>query len=522
MKESDIHEKKGVREGRAARGKAAVNAGLAGAASDVVSRYGAGVKEHLVAYSGVDRETGRVLKRSLKGIAGSKVDPAHRHSNLKQQAGFSAEAKEVSRRRAEQAIAGRKPTAIRTDDLPGHVNDPLFDITAETDAAGNPVPGGSAQMKFVGSSPRAAVGKLLGPRCQKYIDSDCKMLVPSDYYDGMKADLRERMGELATQIEELKARGEVDAAARKQELLDKCRKLDRRLAKSRVSTQEAMEARTAPGASTAKDVLRVAHRAGVEQMKAGAAFGGGVSFIRNAVAVVQGEKSGQEAALAVAKDTAGAAAVSYAAGAGGAAIKGMMKNASSAYLRALSKSNLPAYVVTSLLETFKTVGRYLSGTIDGAECLQELGEKGYGLANSAMYATAGQVLIPIPVVGALAGTMLGYALGSMSYKALSESLKAAKLAREERIRVEAECEETVRLLGGYRQELEKLIREHLDAQQEMFGRTFSEIKLALAIDDVDGAIDGMNRITEAFGKKPLFRNKAELDALMASPEPLEF
>ena len=118
---------------------AAVNAGLSGAASYVVSRYGSGIKEHMVAYGGVDNETGEVLKRGLKQISEYKVNPEFKDSNLKQQAGFAAETKEVARRRAEEAIAGKRPTTVRTDDIPGHVNDQLFDITCEVDANGNPV-----------------------------------------------------------------------------------------------------------------------------------------------------------------------------------------------------------------------------------------------------------------------------------------------------------------------------------------------------------------------------------------------
>lgn len=38
------------------RNNATVNAGLAGIADDVVDRYGSGVKEHIVGYTGTDNE----------------------------------------------------------------------------------------------------------------------------------------------------------------------------------------------------------------------------------------------------------------------------------------------------------------------------------------------------------------------------------------------------------------------------------------------------------------------------------
>lgn len=499
-----------------------VNVGLAGAASDVVSRFGSGIKEHIVAYEGVDNETGQVLKRSLKGISQSKVHPDYKDANLKQQAGFAAETKEVARQRAEQAISGKKPTVTRTDDIPGHVNDQLFDITCEVDGNGNPVPGASAQMKFVGSSPQAAVGKMLSKDYQKYFDNDCKMMVPSDYFDGMKADLQKRMEKLREQIEYLKEHGRDDIAAQKQALLDKCEKLDKNLEKSTVTNDDAMEARVNPKWSTVKDQLKLAHRAGVEQAKMGAAIGGGISLVRNAIAVYNGDKSKTEAALDLVGDTAGAAGLSYVTAFGGSLVKGTMQNASSEYVRALSKSNLPALIATSTLEVGKTLTRYFQGKIDGVECLGELGEKGYGMINSAMYAAVGQALIPIPVVGALAGSMIGYALSSASYKILFDSLNEAKMARENRIRVEKECAEAKAMLEEYRLQLEIQIDKYLKEKREFFYQTFVEIKNSLNIGDADGYIGGMNKITESFGKKPLFRNMAELDVLMAAEAPIAF
>lgn len=499
-----------------------VNVGLAGAAADVVDRYGSGIKEHLVAHSGIDNETGQVLKRSLKGISQSKVNPEYRNANLKQQAGFAAETKEVARQRAEQAISGKRPTVTRTDDIPGHVNDPLYDITSEVDASGNPVPGASAQMKFIGSSPRAAVDKMLGKDFQKYIDNDCRMLVPSDYYDAMKEDLGKRIESLKEQVEVLKKQGKLDIAAQRQAQLEKCQKLNKNLEKSSVSNAEAMEARLHPGISTFEDVVHVAHRAGIEQAKIGAAFGGGISFVRNAIDYCKGNKTAKDAALDVVGDTTSAAALSYTTAFAGSMIKGGMQNSASSYVRTLSHTNLPALVATSTLEVGKTLKKFFQGSIDGVQCLEELGEKGYGMVNSALFAAVGQAAIPIPVVGAMAGSMIGYALSSASYHILLDSLKEANLARERRIQVEAECAEAVRMLTEYRIELEANIDRYMKGQRDFFDETFAQIKKALAIGDVDGYINAMNAITESCGEKPLFRNMEEFEALMASDRPIVF
>ena len=504
------------------------NAGQAAVAEDVVNRYGSGVKEHIVGYTGTDNETGITNKRSLKDISNykraPKSDPNYK-SQTKQQAGFAAEAKEVARTRAEEAIQGKKPHTVRTDDIIGpdgqrhHVNDQLFDITSKVDANGNPVPHSSAQMKFEGASPKQAVDKLLSKSHEKYIDNDVKMTVPSDYYEGMKQNLDDRISSLEKQVDSLRQQGKTEAAAAKQKQLEKCQRLKKNLRKSKVSNDEAIEARNNPKISTAKDILKVSHRAGMAQAKTGAAIGGGMSLIRNFVSVIKDEKSPEDAAEDVVIDTASGAVSSYTVAFGGAVIKGTMQNSASETVRALSKTNLPAYIVTSTIEVGKTLTSFFSGKIDGVECLEQLGEKGYCMVGSALFAAIGQVAIPIPVVGALAGSMIGYALSSVSYGILLGSLKNAKLAREERIRVERECEEAVKMIREYRKELEEKIEEYLHNERAFFDDCFSRIQRAFDTGDIDGYISGCNSITEHFGKRPLYRNMDEFEEIMTGDDP---
>ena len=68
-----------------------INAGITGANADMVQRYGAGIKEHIVAYEGIDNESGQQLSRSLKKISEYKVDEEHPDTSYRQQAGFAAE-----------------------------------------------------------------------------------------------------------------------------------------------------------------------------------------------------------------------------------------------------------------------------------------------------------------------------------------------------------------------------------------------------------------------------------------------
>ena len=68
--------------------KTITNAGIAGASSHTVDRYGSAIKEHFVSYSGQDNEIGKQLKKGLKDVANERVNPNDVYRNLKQQAGF--------------------------------------------------------------------------------------------------------------------------------------------------------------------------------------------------------------------------------------------------------------------------------------------------------------------------------------------------------------------------------------------------------------------------------------------------
>jgi len=496
---------------------------ISGASVDAVLRYGAAVKEHLAAYSGIDNDLGREWNRGLKDFSQYKissdpnVDPKQYYAELRAKAGYTAEVKEVARRRAEEAIAGKTPTTVRTDDLPGHVNDPLYDITSEVDAAGNPVPGSSAQMKFRGKTPSECLDILSGKDCRKYIDNDCKLMVPKDYYDGVKEELAERIKNVKEQIAHLRASGNADALANREAELAKLETIDRNLEQSKVTNAEAVEGYLNPEVSTAKDIVKVAHRAGMEQLKMGAAIGGGMSLARNLVDVYRGKKKIGEAAKAVAIDTSVSAAGAYGVAFTGAVVKGFAQNASSSYVRMLSQSSLPAYMATAAFEIGKTMTQYFQGKIDGLQCVEELGVKGYCMTTSALFAAIGQVAIPIPIVGAMAGSMLGYFIASSSYKELKDSLKIAKLAREERIRIEKECEEAIALLRECRAELQANIDKYLAEKRQFFDVTFGTVKECLEIGDIDGYIAGTNTLIVALGGTPQYRSKSEFDGIMADP-----
>lgn len=499
-----------------------LNVGIAGAAYETVQRYGNAAKQHYAAYSGVDNEAGKVLAKGLKQISEEKINPDYEFQNIHQQAGFSAEVKDVARSNAEKIINGDSSRKIRTDDL-GRVNDPLYD-TVTLDASGNMIDGSGAQMKFLGASEKDPTGagdaaraleKLQSKKFEKYLDHDVKIEVPSDQYDKMIQEANAKIESLSRQLENQKHSGNTAQAQKLREQIDKLEKIKQNLRKSSVSSREAVFARLHPGLSTAADVAKISHRAGVQTAETAAVIGGSVSIVKNLVSVCKGETEPDEAVANVAKDTATTAAVGYGTGFAGAALKGAMQNAKSQYVQTLSKTNVPATIVAVSVSATKTLTRYFKGEINGVECLETLGEEGTGMVSSAMFAAIGQIAIPIPVVGSMVGGMVGYALSSATYGILTQSLKEEQLAHEQRMQIERACEEHQKMIREYRTEMEGLIRAYLLDSMDIFRESFSGIKDALAIGDVDWFIESANAITEGFGGKAPFSSMEDFNLKMS-------
>lgn len=494
-----------------------INSTVSQTNQEIIQRYGSAVKEHLVAYGGVDNETGKVLTRSLKSVSESKVNPNYTQQNLKQQAGFSAEIKETALENEERIINGRSTRVSRTDDL-GRVNDPLYDHV-EIDSNGTIISGSGSQMKFVGKNPEDCLNKLMSSKYQKYRDNNVSYEVPSDFYDGIKKDIDQRVNKLESQLQNAKNRGDITLAQKHQNSIDELKKVKKNLKKSHLSNKEAMELRVSPVWSTLKDIHRVSHRAGMEGAKSGAMIGGGIATVQNIVDVVRGKKDLEEAAFDIGKTTTVSAGTGYITTYASTAVKGYMQNSGTALVRSLSQTNLPAAMVTTAVSSVKAITKYFSGEISGTECLKSIGKTGAATVSSMAYGAAGQVLIPIPVVGAIVGSMVGYTLSSLCYGNLMNALNRAKLAREERIRIERECAEAIKIIRQYRKEMNEYMDAYLTDYRTSFNNAFRDIKTALSIGDVDGCIDGFNQITRKLGGRVQFNNSEEFDKFMESDEP---
>lgn len=480
--------------------------------AEIVERYGSAIKQFGVGYSGVDNEVGKTLTKSLKTISESKVHPNYQDANIKQQAGFSAEVLEVAKENAESIIEKRGRVASRSDDM-GKVNDPLNDIII-TDSQGKIIE--ASQMKFVGRDGEELADKLMSNKYDKYIDSNevNTISVPKDHYDDALQALKNKEESFNKQAQKLKELGKMEEAEQKLKQAKKAKIAQEKLKPAKSTSKEARDARENPLLETAKYELEYTHKAGMQGAQIGAAIGGGISVITNVFAVFKGEKEIEDALIDTGIDTAKAATMGYGSAAAGSLIKGTLQNVSSESLRAVSKTNAPAMVVAVAIETSKTLMRYCKGEIDGVECAQELGEKGCGMLASSAFATLFQIALPVPVVGAMVGGMIGYNLSTMFYKNLLGVFVSAKLAREERIRIERECEEAIKAIRAYRTHLENLATAYLKEHKKAFNIALADMHEAMQIGDIDAFIESNNTIIRKIGKEVQFENFEVIDNFM--------
>ena len=500
-----------------------LRAGIAGASYETVQKYGSAAKEHLVGLSGVDNETGARLQKSLKSIQAQGTNDEYAFAIRQQKAGWTAEVKDTATSNAENIIAGKSNRKIRHDDLPNTpANHQLFDHV-EIDADGNIIAGSGSQMKFIGASATDPTGagnaeralkKLQSKNFQKYLDNDVKIDVPKDEYRQMIDQATEEIGSLQEQLKIARSNGNEKVVASLEKKIDNLNKLKKNLRSSKITRKQSLEAVDHPKLSTMKSVANISHRAGVKTAETAAIVGGSASLVRNIVGMCKGEVEADEAALNVVKDTAHSAALGYGTGFAGSALKSAMQNSASEYTRALAKTNVAGTIVAVTVGASKTLAKYFKGEIDGTQCLEDLGEQGTGMIASSMFTIIGQAVIPIPIVGGLIGGMVGYALSSATYGVLMNSLKEAKLAHEERVAIEKACKEHIKLIREYRAQMNEIVEEYLSGAMEIFNASFSGIKDALAIGDVDLLIESANNITDSLGGNKPFESMDEFNDKM--------
>ena len=294
--------------------------------------------------------------------------------------------------------------------------------------------------------------------------------------------------------------------------------LEKQVVDSGVSQNDANLAASQPLKVTVTSIIKTSHRAGIEGAKMGAIVGSSISVLQNSLAFYRGDADVQEFTHAVLIDTTKAAAMGYGGAFAGSAIKGAMQQSSSAGLRAVAKTNLPALVVSTCASLSGSITRYVQGEISEADLLTEVGEKGAGMLSSSMMAAVGQLAIPIPVVGAVIGGMVGATLSSFFYQSALDAARGAQVSREVLERTRAIEGAARARMAQERATLQQFIDQELPQLRQ------ETQQLLAVLDAKTGSSDdfaaGINRYAELLGVKLAFNTQSEFNAFIASGQTL--
>ncbi|EKE89253.1 hypothetical protein [Helicobacter pylori] len=460
----------------------------------------------------------------LEEISKRKINPNYIKQNINQQAGYSAEIKEQARVNEHNILAGKRERIVQYDDLssgqkaqvkklsPNYAtpkkNHEIVDY-ASVDEKGNVIPGTLTQSKFVGRNGEECFKKLLSKPYKKYFENGAKMKIARNHYGDFQRAVNTRIKSLESQIAKQKGLGNFQKATILEKELQKCKTIKAHTRPARVAKGEAIEARLNPNLSTAKDVTRVSHQAGMKAAQTGVLIGGGVSLVTNVYECIANGKDPIKAIKHTAIATLKGGALSYCSAFASSSLGGLMQSSANKIIQSLGKGSAPVMIVGACVANATVLTRYFSGKIDGTELCKQLVKANTTLVSSGAMAVAGQALIPIPVVGALVGGFVGAVLSETCFNALLKAREEAKLARQRRIEIERECREIIKLLEIYQNQFKEVFEKYFHETTKFFNQSFNELERASYAGDADLAIGVNNKIQERLGQKALFDNKQE-------------
>lgn len=479
--------------------------------------------EESALHASANREHFFVLDR-LEEISKRKINPNYIKQNINQQAGYSAEIKEQARFNEHNILAGKRERIVQYDDLsseqkaqikklfPNYAtpskNHEIVDYVG-VDEKGNVIPGTLTQSKFVGKNGEECFKKLLSKDYKKYFENGVKMKIARNHYGDFQRAVNTRIKSLESQIAKQKGLGDFQKATILEKELQKCKTIKVHTRPASATKAEAIEARLNPNLSTAKDVTRVSHQAGMNAAQTGALIGGGVSLITNVYECIANGKDPMKALKHTAIATLKGGALSYGSAFASSSLGGWMQSNANKVIQSLGKGSVPAMIVGACVANVTVLTRYFSGKIDKAELRKQLVKANTTLVSSGAMAVAGQALIPIPVVGALVGGFVGAILSETCFNAFLKAREEAKLVHQRRIEIEKECREIIKLLEAYQNQFKEVFERYFHETTKFFNQSFDELERALYTGDADLGIGINNKIQERLGQKALFDNSKE-------------
>ena len=258
--------------------------------------------------------------------------------------------------------------------------------------------------------------------------------------------------------------------------------------------------------TVAKNVSETFHETGMKGAISAGEMMVASSGIANIVSVINGEKTADEAMHDIAKDGTKAAAIGYLVSGSSTVLSQAFSKSSSELVRTLTNANVSSKIITTVMATYSTLEKYAQGNLTTNQCLLELGEKGSILTTSGYSMAIGQSVIPIPVIGAAIGAMVGAALTSSVYRSMTDGLRKNEEEYQRLQKEIDECNVLIKEEQRYRAELENYLDKYFQEYRYCFSTALNMIDSACITGNVDGAISGANMITRQLGGNVYYDN----------------
>lgn len=234
----------------------------------------------------------------------------------------------------------------------------------------------------------------------------------------------------------------------------------------------------------------------------------------NIVAVIKGEKTTEEALRDLARDTVASGGTAFALGGSVTVVARSLSNAQSPLIQNLVKAGVSGKVVAGVMATGGTLLQYGQGKITAAECITQLGNTGCAAVWTGYAAAAGQVLIPIPFVGAMVGSLVGGALYGTIAGQFMAAAAEARAAREQYEAVARITAENIARLRKERAEFQAVCTRLFQERGRAIQEGYDQFVLADLEGDFDQMAAGLNRIAGAFGQDLGIHSQEEFENLM--------
>lgn len=225
-----------------------------------------------------------------------------------------------------------------------------------------------------------------------------------------------------------------------------------------------------------------------------------MSSMNNIVAVIKGEITPEDALKNVAKDTGKSAVTAFGVTGTTAVVARTLSGANSPFVRSLVKSNVPGQVVSVVMATGGTLMKFCKGEIDTKECIKELGQTGISTLTTGYAMAVGQAVIPIPVIGAAVGAMVGAAVSGGLWHDLKGAIDSLERSEREYEETKRLTEEAIARLEQERIAFEQATRKLFEARAKAINEGFDLTGKANVNNDIDGLRKGLATIANAFNK----------------------